>query len=111
MGVFVEGRVLLRLVFNFQFRGKVIKSRSISKTDALLWSAFIVLLFAGMGCSGGSASMPTAGPGTVMVSISDPPSCMPPNGSFTHVFVTVRSVHAHIDPHANDKHSSAQALA
>ena len=111
MGVFVEARVLLRFVFNFQFRGKVMKSRSISKTDALLWSAFIVLLFAGMGCSGGSAPMPTAGTGTVMVSISDPPSCMPPNGSFTHVFVTVRSVQAHIDPNANDNSSGWQELA
>src|SRR5260370_13549851 len=111
MGVFIDARVLLRFVFDFQFRGKVMKSRSISKTDALLWCAFIVLLFAGMGCSGGSASMPTAGTGTVMVSISDPPSCIPPNGSFTHVFVTVRSVQAHIDPNANDNSSGWQALA
>src|SRR5260370_23105190 len=111
MGVFVEARVLLRFVFNFQFRGKVMKSRSMSKPDALLWSASIVLLFGGMGCGGGSASMPTAGTGTVMVSISDPPSCMPPNGSFTHVFVTVRSVQAHIDPNANDNSSGWQELA
>src|SRR5260221_5570445 len=55
--------------------------------------------------------MPTPGTGTVMVSISDPPSCMPPNGSFTHVFVTVRSVQAHIDPHADDNSSGWQELA
>ncbi len=85
--------------------------RSISKKEALLWCALIALLFAGIGCNGGSASMPTPGTGTVMVSISDPPSCMPPNGSFTHVFVTVRSVQAHIDPHADDNSSGWQELA
>jgi len=36
---------------------------------------------------------------------------MPPNGSFTHVFVTVRSVQAHIDPHADDNSSGWQELA
>src|SRR5260370_39813066 len=100
MGVFIDARVLLRFVFDFQFRGKVMKSRSISKTDALLWGAFIVLLFAGMGCSGGSAPMPTAGTGTGMVSINDPPGCMPPNGAFTDEFGTDRSVQTRIEPNA-----------
>ena len=62
---------------------------------------------------GGSTQMqtPTTNMGTVNVSISDPPSCMPPNGSFTHVFVTVRSVQAHIDPNAGDDSSGWQELA
>jgi Domain of unknown function (DUF4382) len=51
------------------------------------------------------------GTGMVAVSISDPPSCMPPNGPFAHVFVTVRSVQAHIDPNASDSSSGWQELA
>jgi hypothetical protein len=66
----------------------------------------------GVGCSGTtSMQTPTSNTGTVNVSISDPPSCMPPNGSFTHVFVTVRSVQAHIDPNASDNSSGWQELA
>src|SRR5258708_1319044 len=106
--------LLFVFVFNFQFTENLMKSqmyRSISKKEALLWCALIVLLFAGIGCSGGSASMPTPGTGAVSVSISDPPSCMPPNGSFTHEFVTVRSVQAHIDPHPDDNSSGWQELA
>lgn len=64
------------------------------------------------GCSGGSS--PTAMPpsmGTVTVSISDPPSCKNPNGSFEHVYITVRSVQAHIDPNASDDSSGWQELA
>jgi hypothetical protein len=49
--------------------------------------------------------------GTVSVSISDPPSCKQPNGSFAHVYITVRSVQAHIDPNANDNSPGWQELA
>ncbi len=58
--------------------------------------------------------MQTLNMGTVNVSMSDPPSCMAPNGSstsFTHVFITVRSVQAHIDPRADDNSSNWQELA
>ena len=64
----------------------------------------------GVSC-GGSTKVGGTLPGTVVVSISDPPSCMPPNGSFTHVFVTVRSVQAHIDPNASDDSPGWQELA
>ena len=87
----------------------------ISKKEAVLWCAFAALLFAAIGCGGGSvATPPTPGTGMVTVSISDPPSCMAPNGSstsFTHVFITVRSVQAHIDPRADDNSSNWQELA
>jgi hypothetical protein len=75
---------------------------------ALLASAAI-----GVSCGGNSTQMQTATAtmGTVNVSISDPPSCMPPNGTFTHVFVTVRSVQAHIDPTAGDDSPGWQELA
>ena len=65
------------------------------------------------GCGGGSSymSMPSTSTGTIVVSISDPPSCKDPNGSFEHVYVTVRSVQAHIDPNATDSSSGWQELA
>lgn len=84
---------------------------SISKEKAVLCCALGVLLFAAMGCAGNSVTTPTSGTGMVNVSLSDPPSCMPPNGAFTHVFVTIRSVQAHIDPHADDNSSGWQELA
>jgi len=64
-------------------------------------------------CGGGSTTttMTSATTGTVNVSISDPPSCMPPNGQFMHVYVTVRSVQAHIDPNASDGSAGWQELA
>ena len=83
------------------------------KPGALLTGiALLVTAVIGVSC-GGSTQMqpPTTNMGTVNVSISDPPSCMPPNGSFTHVFVTVRSVQAHIDPNAGDDSSGWQELA
>jgi len=42
------------------------------------------------------------GMATVNVSISDPPSCMPPAGSFKSVFITIRSVQAHTSTTADD---------
>jgi hypothetical protein len=62
------------------------------------------------GCSG-SSSPPVNAMGTVVVSISDPPSCKNPNGNFDHVYISVRSVQAHIDPNATDSSSGWQELA
>src|SRR6266852_3018076 len=42
------------------------------------------------------------GMATVNVSISDPPSCLPPAGNFKSVFITIRSVQAHISATADD---------
>jgi hypothetical protein len=62
-------------------------------------------------CGGSSTPTVGTGMGTVNVTLSDPPSCMPPNGQFVHVYVTVRSVQAHIDPAATDNSSGWQELA
>jgi uncharacterized protein DUF4382 len=62
-------------------------------------------------CSGGSSNNMVSGMGTVNVTLSDPPSCMPPNGQFTHVYITVRSVQAHISATADDSSSGWQELA
>ncbi len=53
----------------------------------------------------------TNGMATVRVTISDPPSCSGSSGPFAHVFITVRSVQAHIDPAATDSSSGWQELA
>jgi len=42
------------------------------------------------------------GMATVNVSISDPPSCSPPTGSFKSAFITIRSVQAHTSATADD---------
>jgi hypothetical protein len=63
-------------------------------------------------CGGGSmTSMQNTTTGMISVSISDPPSCKQPNGSFAHVYITVRSVQAHIDPNASDSTPGWQELA
>jgi hypothetical protein len=84
------------------------------RNTGVLLAGVALLVSAAIGVScGGSTQMqtPTTNMGTVNVSISDPPSCMPPNGAFTHVFVTVRSVQAHIDPNASDDSPGWQELA
>jgi len=96
------------------------KSRWLAR-DSRTWAPRLALL-AILGvtgiivsCGGSSTgSMGTGmstGMGTVNVTLSDPPSCTPPNGQFTHVYVTVRSVQAHIDPNATDSSSGWQELA
>src|SRR5216683_3256577 len=85
------------------------------RNAGVLLAGVAFLLSASMGVScGGSTQMQTLNMGTVNVSMSDPPSCMAPNGSstsFTHVFITVRSVQAHIDPRADDNSPEWQELA
>ncbi len=49
--------------------------------------------------------------GTVSVSISDPPSCAVPNGPFEHVYISIRSVQAHISSNADDHSPGWQELA
>jgi len=55
--------------------------------------------------------MQTTSTGMIQVSLSDPPSCMPPNGQFAHVFVTIRSVQAHVNATADGNAPGWQELA
>src|SRR6516165_5375318 len=71
----------------------------------------VVGMAAGCGAGGSSMSMAGNGMGTIVVSVSDPPSCKNPNGGFEHVYITVRSVQAHVDPNATDSSSGWQELA
>jgi len=84
-----------------------------SRGGTFLLALVSIVAIAGIivSCSGGSSNNMVSGMGTVNVSISDPPSCMPPNGQFTHVYVTVRSVQAHIGATASDSSSGWQELA
>jgi hypothetical protein len=84
-----------------------------ARAGALLLAAVAISGIAGIivSCGGGSSSNMVSGMGTVNVSMSDPPSCMPPNGQFVHVYVTVRSVQAHISATATDSSSGWQELA
>src|SRR5258708_36670347 len=56
------------------------------------------------GCSGTAAS--TSGTmAQVSVKLSDPATCMAPNGPFAHVFVPVTDVKAHVNGSAADNDS------
>ncbi len=83
------------------------------RAGTLLLAVVAIFAIAGIivSCSGGSSNNMVSGMGTVNVSMSDPPSCMPPNGQFTHVYVTVRSVQAHISATADDNSAGWQELA
>jgi hypothetical protein len=92
------------------------KSRWITRNPragANLLAAVAIFAIAGIivSCGGSSTTSMGTAMGTVNVTLSDPPSCMPPNGQFMHVYVTVRSVQAHIDPNASDNSSGWQELA
>lgn len=71
--------------------------------------AFLVAL--AVSCGGGNTAMKSSSTGMIQVSISDPPSCMPPNGQFAHVFITVRSVQVHISAAAGDSDPGWQEIA
>src|SRR5438876_1533975 len=73
---------------------------------ALLWlrnrpisfflvSLIVVVPLVVISCGGVDNTVQSPDAGTVNVSLSDPPSCMPPLGHFSHLFITVESVVAH----------------
>jgi hypothetical protein len=62
-------------------------------------------------CSKNSTTSVSSGMGSANVSISDPPSCAAPSGNFNHVYVTVRSVQAHLSASASDSSPGWQELA
>jgi len=78
---------------------------------ACLFTFAIVITAIAVSCGGGNTSMQTSSAGMIQVSLSDPPSCTPPNGQFTHVFITVRSVQVHISATADDSTPGWQEIA
>src|SRR5579875_2976131 len=80
------------------------------------WPVFLSsVLAAGLGglvSCGGSVSVNSMnGTGAIKVTLTDPPSCAFPNGNFDHVYVTIRSVQAHISATAGDNDPGWQELA
>ncbi len=47
-------------------------------------------------CNSGSSSMSTSSMGTVNVMLSDPATCVAPNGPYSHVYVTITDVQANV---------------
>jgi hypothetical protein len=62
-------------------------------------------------CGVGGSSALSSGTGAVRVSMTDPPSCAFPNGDFTHVYISVRSVQANMSAMATDTSSGWVELA
>ena len=62
-------------------------------------------------CSGTTTPPMNNAMGTINVSLSDPPSCSGSSGTYSHVFVTVRSVQAHISGTADSNTPGWQELA
>jgi len=92
----------------------------------LLILIMVAAVVMAVGCGGNVTFMQNQGMGTLGVTISDPPSCMAattgaaavasggtaaPSGTFTSVFVTIRSIRAHISATADPSSSGWQELA
>src|SRR5713101_10114819 len=77
----------------------------------LLGVALLAVPLIIISCSGGSSTPQMSNMGTVSVSMSDPPSCMPPIDHISHVWITVRSVQAHTSASADASSAGWQELA
>jgi uncharacterized protein DUF4382 len=83
----------------------------------LLWLAglagCVAVAISVVSCGGGSVATQGGGSGTgsITVNLSDPPICAFPNGSFEHVYVTIRSVQANMSATADDNSPGWQELA
>ena len=78
----------------------------------LAFLTFVSLSLVITSCGGTSTEFTSgSGTGTVRVSLSDPPSCKFPVGDFKNVWVTIRSVQAHVSPTAGDGDGAWQELA
>jgi hypothetical protein len=66
------------------------------------FAAVVATVMVLAGCSGTSSSSQT---GLVNTSVSDPPTCSAPSGSYSHVFVTVTDVKIHTSANAQPSDS------
>lgn len=55
-----------------------------------------------VGCGKGTSGTPSSGLANVSVKLSDPATCQAPNGPFSHVYVTITDVKAHVSATAGD---------
>jgi hypothetical protein len=83
------------------------------------FAAFVALAISLVSCggntpttgAGGGTSASNSSTGSIVVSLSDPPSCKFPHGTFEHVYVTIRSVQANPSFSADDNSPGWQELA
>ena len=68
-------------------------------------AAIALLILASCGGGNHSSMFGSQATGTINTSLSDPATCTPPNGNFSHVFVTVVDVKAHTNANAGDNDS------
>ena len=85
------------------------KKLSVRHFALSLFMAAIAVYF--ISCGGNPLTPQDPGMGFVTATLSDPSSCMPPNGHFMHVFITVSSVRVHTSATADDNSPGWQELA
>jgi hypothetical protein len=76
---------------------------------AVVLGAGLLLLAIVLNCGGGGgggSNAPLADTGTVNLSLTDPPICKNPNGSFDHIWVTITRVMAHVSEDADFDHDA-----
>src|SRR5262249_2997763 len=103
-----SGEAEMRTTFSRSFISKL--NSGVFAASVAFAAATLAMVIA-VSCGGGNTALQTSTTGMIQVSISDPPSCMPPNGQFSHVFITVRSVQAHTSATADASASGWQELA
>src|SRR5712671_565611 len=103
----------LRLPMRRSLRSSRNRSTLLFWIVSLLCAVGLAALLVSCGATGSSISSTSTGSGmgTINVSMTDPPSCAFPNGNFTHVYITVRSVQAHTSATADDNSAGWQELA
>jgi len=68
-------------------------------------AGFAVIAALIVGCGNSTSGSTTSSMAMVSVKVSDPATCMAPNGPFSHVYVTVTDIRAHVNANAGDSDS------
>ncbi len=77
------------------------KKKAYREMGSLVLLTAVILVWAFVATCGGGGGSSGPSTGTVNTSISDPPTCQPPNGPFREVWVTITRVRAHTSNNAN----------
>ncbi len=115
--VFLMARILRRKTFNFIRKKELTMSSDSNQPGCTSKKPFplpivfsilaVALVLTGaivVGCSG-SSSPTTSGMAKVSVMLSDPSTCMAPNGPYQHVYVTVTDIKTNVSSTAGDNDS------
>jgi hypothetical protein len=77
------------------------KKKAYQEMRSLVLLTAVILVWAFVATCGGGGGGGSPSTGTVNTSISDPPTCQPPNGPFQNVWVTITRVRAHTSNNAD----------